>query len=319
MPDSNKPASGLLPFTNMKRKSMIMDVLIPFYIDGFYNNEITGHVLSVRDKDCNQWFEEYTQLFNDANPKRFFPICRLSDGEYTFLCGPQPPIKDNFIAQIASSIRFYLKKWSSKGALNAATSKGVSSGNYDKNEISVSKTNYLRNLGEISRSGILALHLTYAKTPFQERFHYALSRVFAQNNITITEQNYYPFYFVYAYFLTDAFTQFIRSKKVLIITGADENKTEKVRNYFAGLGVSSVHFYKISSNRSLYDNIDVSSLLPLDIDICFVAAGIGKPNIMVQLKPLSCTCIDVGFMFEVWANPELAYKRPWCARYYKMK
>ncbi len=316
---SNKPASYELPFTKLKRKSMILDALIPFYIDGFYNNEVTGYVLSLRERDCNQWFEEYTALFDDSKPKRYFPVCRLSDGEYTFLCGPQPPIKESLVTQIISIIRFYLKRSFSNGGIDAATSIGVSSGNYEKYEIEVSKTSYLRNLREISRSGILALHLTYAKSPFQERFHFALSKVFAQNNINITEQNYYPFYFVYAYFLTDAFKSFIRNKKVLIIAGADNAKIEKVQNYFDGLEVCSLNFYKISINRSLYDTIDIASILPLDIDICFVAAGVGKPNIMVQLKPLACICIDVGFMFEVWANPNLAHNRPWCARNYKIK
>lgn len=298
-------------------RSYILKQRVPFYLDGFYNNEVTGSTLSVKDIDCNEWFKEFCELINSLIGEKYFPVCRLSDGEYTFICGSQPPIKSNIISQLFSVTYYYIKSIFSNGDLNAATRKGVSSGNYNKDEIEKNIITYLKNLKDISNTGILALHLTYSNNPFQERFHFALNKTFRKNNIQITNDNYYPFYFVYAYLLTDSFLDRIKNKNILIITGSNEEKIIKVKQYFKNIEVNSIEFYKISPNKSLYDTIEIDSIVNKNIDICFVAAGIGKPNILVQLEPLNCPCIDVGFMYEVWANPELGYNRPWCSKNYK--
>ena len=47
-----------------------------------------------------------------------------------------------------------------------------------------------------------------------------------------------------------------------------------------------------------------------DSEIAFIGAGVGKFNITSQLEPLNIPCIDVGFVFEVWANEENKWKRP---------
>lgn len=300
------------------KKSKILNHIIPFYINGFYNNDITGYTLTNRNLNCNDWFEDFKKIVSSNISKKYLPICRLSDGEYTFICGPQPPLKHNWIAHYLSNIKYYIQKTVSNGNLDAATSKGVSSGNYKKNEINEQVNNYLKNLKYISDNGILALHLTYSKNTFQERFHFSLSKIFSKNNIQINHTNYFPFYFIYAYLQTDEFFDSIRNKNVLIITGANDEKTMIVNEFLKVKGVNHIRFYKISPNRSLYDKINLSDILSQNYDICFVAAGIGKPNILAQLKPINCPCIDIGFMFEVWANPEQAYNRPWCSKNYKI-
>jgi len=75
--------------------------------------------------------------------------------------------------------------------------------------------------------------------------------------------------------------------------------------------VAEVHWCSISSSRSLFDRIDISGYIGR-VDIAVVGAGVGKPNILVQLEPLQVPCIDAGFVFEVWANPENKWKRAWC-------
>jgi hypothetical protein len=301
------------------KKSKILKYFIPFYIDGFYNNEITGYTLSNRNIDCNDWFIEFKKKISSNISKKYLPICRLSDGEYTFICGSQPPLKYKLIVHIVSNINFFIRKILSNGNLNATTSIGVSSGNYKKNEINEQASIYLENLKYISDNGILALHLTYAKKTFQERFHYSISNIFSKNNIQINDTNYFPFYFIYAYLQTDDFFESIKNKNVLVITGANEEKINNVNEYLKRKDVNIVTYYKISANRSLYDKINLLDVMSVNYDICFVAAGIGKPNILVQLKPLNCPCIDIGFMFEVWSNSDQAYNRPWCSKKYKIK
>ena len=301
-----------------ERKSKILDKIIPFYIKGFYNDDVTGYTLALEEIDCNEWFRKFIQVLTNHNERGFLPVCRLSDGEYTFICGNQPPMEKKNLFQIFSILKYYLNKLKPIRDFEAFTSGIYHSGAYSRNEIKEFLPNYLQNLKQISEAGILALHLTYSVKPFQERFHFALKKVFNHYDIKITNQNYYPFYFVYAFFHTEEFFNAIKKKNILIITGANKEKIDKVRNYFNGLEVNNIEFLKISAKRSLFDKIDLKSLETQQVDFCFIAAGIGKPNIMVQLKPLNCICIDVGYIFEVWVNSELGYKRPWGSKNHKI-
>lgn len=306
-------------FTNRRKiKSKILPHLIPFYLHGFYNDVTTGHTLALEDIDCSDWFQIFIKKLTQQKEKKFFPICRLSDGEYTFICGNQPPIKNFLLTQILSSIKFCFENIKPKRQFEAGESGIYHSGKYLRKEISEYLPNYLNNLKELSEVGILALHLTYSRNPFQERFHFALNKIFETFGIKINANNYFPFYFVYAFFQTNEFYQYIKHKNVLFITGSDEQKMKLVEKKFMNFGAKYIEFYSISSNRSLFDILDLRSIKNKNVDICFVAAGIGKPNIMVQLKPLECICIDVGYMFEVWANENLAYNRPWCSKNFKV-
>jgi hypothetical protein len=299
-------------FKKRYKKSIILPCLIPFYIKGFYNNEIQGKTLALEEIDCNDWFVQFKNIILSSKDS-FFPICRLSDGEYTFLCGNQPPIKSFFISQFLSSIKFFINNIIPPSKFKAGEIGIYNSGEYNKEEISKFNPKYLNQLRQISETGILALHLTYTKKPFQERFHYALKKIFDNNCIEINKKNYYPFYFVYAFFQTNEFRDFVNKKNILFISGSNNSKNEIIKNHFINLNASNVEFYNISTNKSLLDKVNLEKIQSKKIDICFVAAGIGKPNIIVQLKPLNCICIDVGYMFEVWANPNLGIKRPWCS------
>lgn len=297
-------------------KSQILKYVIPFYIKGFYENQVTGYTLSPIQIDCNNWFEEYKNKILSSIGKSYLPICRLSDGEYLFICGQQPQLGNNIFMSAVHYLIFKINQFFSDGSINASTF-GVSSGNYTKLERISNLDIYLRNLLKISQDGILALHLTYSKKPFQERYHKKLASIFKAKNIIIACNNYYPFYFVYAFFSTKEFYETIAGKRILLITGSTKDKINIVESYFRNLNVKYIHSYEISSNKSLFDTINVSFLINYHFDICFIAAGIGKPNIIVQLEKLNCPCIDVGFMFEVWADQNLAYSRSWCSPNFK--
>ena len=61
---------------------------------------------------------------------------------------------------------------------------------------------------------------------------------------------------------------------------------------------------------SLYDKISIDKFIG-KVDFVIIGAGIGKPNIMVQLEKLNVPCIDAGFIFEVWANTN-KWNRSFC-------
>ena len=62
----------------------------------------------------------------------------------------------------------------------------------------------------------------------------------------------------------------------------------------------------------MFDIINVQPYVG-KVDLAFVGAGIAKPHILLQMRDLNVPCIDAGFVFEVWANPENKWKRPFCA------
>jgi hypothetical protein len=64
--------------------------------------------------------------------------------------------------------------------------------------------------------------------------------------------------------------------------------------------------------RSLFDHLELGPYLG-KVDIALLGAGVGKPNILVQLKPLKVPCIDAGYLFMVWENHENKWKRAFCA------
>ena len=65
----------------------------------------------------------------------------------------------------------------------------------------------------------------------------------------------------------------------------------------------------ISPDRSLFDTIDIDAYVG-NVDLAFIGAGVGKANIMVQLAKLKVPCIDAGYVFEVWADEDKKWLRP---------
>ena len=169
---------------------------------------------------------------------------------------------------------------------------------------------YTRLLKEISGAGILAVHLTHASPkPFHQHYFPALGNWLAENKVHLTFGNYVPFYFVYALLRGPRRVELLKGKRVLVVHGAMGEKRSKITGALKKEGVAEIYWLPISGERSLFDRLDCSPWTR-KVDLCLVGAGIGKPNVLTQLKSLSVPCIDAGYVFEVWADPRLAAHRP---------
>ena len=62
----------------------------------------------------------------------------------------------------------------------------------------------------------------------------------------------------------------------------------------------------------MYDSIDVAPFCG-KVDLALVGAGIGKMSIFLQMEELKVPCIDAGYVFEVWKDPNNKWKRVICA------
>ena len=293
----------------------ILPESIDFIIPGFEKTYYPGSkTLSLKKRDCAKWYNEFVDRLIAASGRQFLPVCRMSDGEFKFALGNQPPskrlpvglrVKRRFLG-IMERLVVEVK------GFQAATAPSVSSGNYTKGEWFKERGRYAEMICEISRKGILALHMSYGQIPFQEHYFPALERWLKKNNIMLTDENYYPFYFVYAALTGPRRGGLLKGKRVLVVNGACGEKRRKIEHGLLRKGVSEVSWHSISLDRSLYDRLDLDPYIG-KIDLALVGAGIGKPNILVQMEPLNVPCIDAGYVFEVWADPNSKWERAFCS------
>jgi hypothetical protein len=292
----------------------ILPESIDFIIPGFEKTYYPGSkTLSLRKRDCAQWYNEFVDRMVAACGHQFLPICRMSDGEFKFALGNQPPskrlpvglrVKRRFLG-IMERLVVEMK------GFQAATAPSVSSGNYTKDEWFEERRRYAEMLCEISKKGMLALHLSYGQIPFQEHYFPALGRWLKENQIMLTDDNYFPFYFVYAALTGPRRGELLKDRRVLVVNGASGEKRQKIEAGLRHEGVAEVLWHPISLDRSLYDRLDLDPYIG-KIDLALVGAGIGKPNILVQMEPLNVPCIDAGYVFEVWADLKNKWKRAFC-------
>jgi hypothetical protein len=291
---------------------------IDFYIPGYEISYPIGKskTLALSSRDCGLWFEEFVNLvIEKINTPTFFPICRVSDGEFLFFLGEQPvDIRTTFKQKIIFYLSYLKYRFLLNGGFGALTQGKFGkyhSGLYTKNEWIEQKKKYASWLKKISIDGVLALHLNYEHIPFAERYYPAFARFLSFNKIEINNNNYYPFYFVYALLTCEKRKEIFQNRNILVINGYEDEKKSKVINALYNEGVINVYWEHISSNRSLFDVVDVEKYIN-KIDFVLLGAGIGKPNIIYQLISLNSVIIDAGFIFETWANPQSAVERPFC-------
>lgn len=299
---------------NLPKEYQIFPHSVPFVIPDFEKTYREGDaVLSLNDINTKQWFEEFIVRIEQAIKKNeFLPICRMSDGEFMFCVGEKlPSIRTGFLNRTVYLLRRTASKIVKGNNFRANTLPTVPSGNYTQSERKSALLTYAVYVKELSEKGILALDLTYWEEPFQEQYFPDFKKWLLQNGIDINTNNYFPFYFVYASLLGPVKSRILKDRNVLIVHSASGAKREKIESELYKIGVKNVEWLTISADRSLYDRIDIKGIKQQP-NLCLIGAGVGKPNIMLQLEQLKVPCIDAGYVFEVWHNSENQWKRRYC-------
>ena len=288
---------------------------IDFVIPGFKRDYVPGSVktLALRKRDSEQWFDEFVDRLINASGRKFLPVCRMSDGEFLFLLGEQPlDIRLSFVQKLRQKLSRFKWQLLLGGGLAPHTVGHYHSGEYTAEEWSKARMEYPQMMRKISQKGIIAWHLNYTNVPFQERYFPALAVWLQENDIVLSDDNYYPFYFVYALFAGPRRGELLKDRRVLVVNGAQGEHRRKIIEGLMREGVSEVFWCSISLKRSLYDSVDMCSFVG-KVDLALVGAGIGKANILLQMEPLNVPCIDAGYIFEVWADPKNKWDRVICA------
>ncbi len=123
------------------------------------------------------------------------------------------------------------------------------------------------------------------------------------NGISLTKNNYVPFYVVYAYLTSKLFSQVV-DKRELCIIGSDCNMN-LCRRWFANFSCHpSISFAEIPESyvatkwNSIKD--DVLARIPGDTDLCLVGAGIGSVLVCVDVaNAFSIPAIDAGHVLNM--------------------
>jgi hypothetical protein len=266
---------------------------------------------SAVEDSCEVQFSSFIdRLIEAKKSRRFLPICRMSDGEFTFLLGHQRltskwSVRKRIRADLGMAIRRLRRS-----TLLAGT-RHYRSGSYSRAEWGQSQEEYGGNIKAISEKGVLALHLSFGAIPFQEHFFEPLQEWMTRKKVSLGANNYVPFYFVYAALTGPRRGELFEDARVLVVNSASGSKQANIVAGLRANGAREVHWLPISGDRSLFDTIDPTPFVNR-VDLVVVGAGVGKPNILLQLEPLGVPCLDAGFVFEVWADRSQGIHRAYC-------
>lgn len=306
---------------------------IDFYIPGFAGDIHAQKTLTPIDRDCGEWFNDFVDRLAQACGRRYLPVCRISDGEFRFALGELAPdvrlparkrarmraaqvlnqvlARGTFEANVIPPTARLLYNLRLRDSAEAQTIGTYHSGEYSWLEWRRAREPYGRLLRQIGEQGILALHLMYGDTIREGHFG-QFGRWLEHHGITLTATNYVPLPFVYSALTGSRRGELLRGKRVLAVTHAEESKRQAIEHSLRGEGVVDVHWQDISARRSFFDRFDPAPHVG-QVDLALVGAGVGKPNILIQLAALNVPCIDVGFLFEIWNDPSKAQWRAYCA------
>lgn len=300
------------PFPPLPKTYHILPESVDLAIPGFTKQtDPNAKTLALAKRDCSEWYHGFIDRLVRASGREFLPVCRMSDGEFKFVLGEQPP--DKRLPRV-KKIRFNLKRMQTR--LKARPFEAFTEGHYHSGKYSLAErrkilSDYSDMMRQISFRGIIALHLSYGSMFFQERFFPALGKWLADSKIILNDDNYYPFYFVYAALTGGRRGEILKNRRILVVNGSEGEKRKKIERGLMREGASDVLWCPISPTRSLFDRPDFEPFAG-KADIAMVGAGIGKPNILARMAPLNIPCIDAGYVFEVWADMRTGRNRAFC-------
>src|SRR4051794_38054776 len=79
----------------------VLPALVPFHIPGFQSQlGPSDMTFAPTKRDCDELFELFYDRVMAAIGRTYLPVLRMSDGEFHFCLGPQPPFPDTAWARL---------------------------------------------------------------------------------------------------------------------------------------------------------------------------------------------------------------------------
>ncbi|MDD4428535.1 MAG: hypothetical protein PHG64_09120 [Paludibacter sp.] len=288
------------------------DLIIPGYEKSYPPG--TFRNLVFLDRDSKDLFFQFQNKIQKAIGKQFLPVYRMSDGEFRFCIGRLFRVQrkgEGYVPYKSKKIFFSIQQLLNKKNRFKVGGTGYKSGTYESKEMTELNSQYINQLKEIAGKGFIAVHLSSRSNPFVQQYFKPIVKWFGDNTIPFNQENYIPFYFVYALLSGPLRFEIYQKRSILIVTHASIERQKAIKNSLEKEGVAKVQFLQLSEDRSMYDTIHLDSL-KYPVDLALVGGGIGASNILCQLEPLSVPAIDAGFIIECLANPDRVKERTFC-------
>lgn len=285
-----------LDYPEFNKHKKINDVLYP-----------NDRAFSLKNISGLEWYKQFEQIvINSLIKKKYLPIYRMGDGEYSFYLGKSyinilPPWKLTWKQNLYKFKNLFNTKHTS-GSITDGLEE------YSKTEKNILRALYFKQIREISNNGILAMGMN--NEGIYKKYVDLILKGFDQENIILTVDNYFHVYHVYAMFSSSFKNYLFENRNILIITSLNNEKERKICKYFLEYKVKRIDFYTISKNKSMLEKLNIDKI-NLDVDLVLIAGGIGSINILTQLKFLNCPCIDIGTLLGNFIEPDRCYDRPY--------
>jgi hypothetical protein len=251
-------------------------------------------------------FEAFSERLQQCIGRFYLPIYRMADGEFAFLVGWRAPLSNDKIRPLRA-LRQILGRL--RRRVDPRVSPTIWGEAYASGEQSLALQRMEQGVRHVANHGILAIYFTKRADQWGEQYFEPICEWFDSREISVGDDNYVPFYFVYALLNGPVRKRLYAGRHVLVVTHLTEPRKQAIEMGLRQEGVTSVQFLGISSNRALLDQVDVSSVSQ-PVDLALVAAGIGSVNILQQLEPLSVPCIDSGICLECLIDYKRRFERP---------
>ena len=129
-----------------------------------------------------------------------------------------------------------------------------------------------------------------------------------ENGIRLRDENYIPFYAVYAYLTSDRFARLVNGRKVVIL--ASRFDPEACRSWFARCeSRPEIVFVQIPAEyvatRWAGFRDEILNAIPTDASLCLVGAGVGALPVCVDAaRRFSIPLLDAGHVLDIMNAPD---------------
>lgn len=298
----------------------VMPYYIDFVIPGFEKSYPKGlfKVPAFSNRQSEEWFLSFVNKIEESIGNKFLPIYRMGDGEFQVCVGYRHRYRSegeplgNYIYMIFKTTVVQFRKTLSQSGFTAKTSLWAGSDDFSRQELDFVRTKLQENIRFVAKKGYLALKFSCSRdSMFAQHYIIPVSQWLRKMDIRLDDTNYIDVYFVYAMLTGPYRHKIYRGRRILVVTSYNETKREAIEKGLKAEGVADVQFLPLSQGRSMYDDIDLSTINQ-PVDLVLVGRGIGSADILCQLEPLSTVAIDAGYIIECLAYPELKQKRTFC-------
>jgi hypothetical protein len=256
------------------------------------------------------WYRRFADdVLAAADQRRFLPVYRMGDGEFSFALGPPEerlPLRRLRPRQLA---RRALNALAGRRGGHRSGSAGYGWEVYSPRERRALLDAYVADLRFVAERGWLALAL--ADSPLYAPWIGEILEWLDARGIPLHAGNYQHVYAVYALLHGPDRARLLQGRRVLVVNHADAARQAAIAGALARAGAAETRFVPISRDKAMLERLDLRSVGGL-VGLALVGAGVGAANVLRQLEPLGVPALDVGYALDVMAHPDLRWRRPFC-------